>query len=135
MSIDANKAVVKEFFAAFSRGNGNAALDLLADDMTWTVTGTTPLSGTYHGRLSIRDDFLRKVMEVADHDAPLEIKVIELIGEGDKVVARTEGRVTGKYGPYNNAYCHVFTVADGLIRANMEFLDTVLVEQVLFGKN
>ena len=135
MSIEANKEVVKAFFAAFNRGDVDAALDLLANDMTWTLTGTTPLSGTYRGKDSVRDDFFGKVMQQVDHDAPLEINVIELIAEGDKVVARTEGRVTGKYGPYNNTYCHVFTVTDGLIRANMEFLDTVLVEQALFGKS
>ena len=135
MSIEANKEVVKAFFAAFNRGDVDAALDLLANDMTWTLTGTTPLSGTYRGKDSVRDDFFGKVMQQIDHDAPLEINVIELIAEGDKVVARTEGRVTGKYGPYNNTYCHVFTVTDGLIRANMEFLDTVLVEQALFGKS
>ena len=135
MSIEANKEVVKAFFAAFNRGDVDAALDLLANDMTWTLTGTTPLSGTYRGKDSVHDDFFGKVMQQVDHDAPLEINVIELIAEGDKVVARTEGRVTGKYGPYNNTYCHVFTVTDGLIRANMEFLDTVLVEQALFGKS
>ena len=62
------------------------------------------------------------------------MEMVELIAEDDKVVARIKGTVTGKYGPYNNTYCHVFTVRDGKIVENIEHLDTALIETALYGK-
>ena len=134
MSTEANKQIVIDFFAALSRGDTEAGFQLLADDMTWTVIGDTPVSGTYRGLKAIQEDFLGKVFQQIDHEAGIAMEMVELIAEGDKVVARTKGTVTGKYGPYNNTYCHVFTVRDGKIVENIEHLDTALIETALYGK-
>jgi ketosteroid isomerase-like protein len=75
-----------------------------------------------------------EVVKKINPDVGIKMDVIELIAEGDKVVARVKGSVEGKYGPYNNTYCHVFTVRDGLIVENFEHMDTVLVERALYGR-
>ncbi len=134
MSTEANKQVVIDFFAALSRGDNEAGFQLLADDMTWTVIGDTPVSGTYRGLKAIQEDFLGKVFQQIDPEAGIGMEMVELIAEDDKVVARIKGTVTGKYGPYNNTYCHVFTVRDGKIVENIEHLDTALIETALYGK-
>lgn len=131
---EANKKVVNEFFAAFARGDAEAAVALLADDVNWTLIGTTPISGTYEGKQAVVEDFLGTFASLIDHDVPIEIEVLEVIGEGDKVVARTAGKMQGKHGEYNNLYCHVFTVREGLIRENREFADTELIARALYGK-
>ena len=135
MSAEANKQVVSDFFAALSRGDAEAAFALCSDDITWTVIGDTPASGTYRGMKSVQEDFLGKVFQQIDAEAGISMELVELIAEGDKVVARTQGTITGKYGPYNNTYCHVITVHDGKIVEDFEYLDTALIETALYGKH
>ena len=84
MSTEANKQIVKDFFAALSRGDTEAGFQLLADDMTWTVIGDTPVSGTYRGLKAIQEDFLGKVFQQIDHEAGIALEMVELIAEGDK---------------------------------------------------
>ena len=67
MSTEANKQVVIDFFAALSRGDDEAGFQLLADEMTWTVIGDRPVSGTYRGLKAIPEDFLGKVFQQIDH--------------------------------------------------------------------
>lgn len=43
-------------------------------------------------------------------------------------------RTSRSFGPYNNTYCHVFTVRDGKIVAAVEYLDTLLVERAPYGR-
>jgi ketosteroid isomerase-like protein len=39
-------------------------LGALADDLVWTATGTSPISGTYHGRDAYIDGIYSQVCEV-----------------------------------------------------------------------
>ena len=45
-SLEDNKALVRRFWEAFSESRFDDALDLLSDDATWMVAGTTSISGT-----------------------------------------------------------------------------------------
>lgn len=45
--MNANEELLTAAYAAFSRGDLQAYLDMCADSMTWTVPGTTPFSGTH----------------------------------------------------------------------------------------
>ena len=49
-------------------------------------------------------------------------------------VARVQGTIEGKHGPYNNTYCHVFTVHDGKIVEDIEYLDTTLIHKSWYGR-
>ena len=98
------------------------------------MIGDTPVSGTYRGRKAIQEDFLGRLFQQIDHEAGIGMEMVELIAEGDKVVARTRGTIAGKYGPYNNTYCHVFIIRDGKIVENIEHLDTALIETALYAK-
>ena len=46
MSIEANKQLVTDFWAAFSASDFERALSMMAEDATWWVAGTFELSGT-----------------------------------------------------------------------------------------
>lgn len=134
MSTEANKQVIRDFFAKLTGGDMAGALALVHDDVAWTIIGDTPVSKTYRGHKGIEVDLMGEVAKVVDADAGLSIEIIEMIAEGDKVVARAQGTITGNHGPYNNTYCHVFTVRDGKIAEDMEYLDTALIERSLYGK-
>ena len=131
MSLESNKQVVRDFFQAFNGGDLAKALSLTSEDFAWTITGTTAVSGTYTGAAAI-EGLLAQIAEVIDFEQEVRLQIEELIAEGDKVVARVAGKTTAKSGkPYNNTYCHVFTVRDGKIQADLEYLDTALVDDLM----
>ena len=50
MSIAENKKLIQDAFTAWARGDGTAFFKLLAEDVRWTVIGSTPVSRTYTSR-------------------------------------------------------------------------------------
>ena len=134
MSTNTNKQIIRDFFAALSTGNMARVRELLHEDVAWTIIGDTPVSKTFHGIDSFETGIIAAVFKQIDPAAGVRVDITELIAEGDKVVARAQGTIKGLYGPYNNTYCHVFTVRDGKIVDNTEYLDTLLVERSLYGR-
>ena len=53
MGITENKQVVRDFIGALSSGNLKAIDAALADDATWWLPGSLPVSGTHHGKKGI----------------------------------------------------------------------------------
>jgi uncharacterized protein len=51
MAADDNKQLMQHIFAELSQGSSRPIVDRLADDVRWTVMGTTPWSRTYQGKL------------------------------------------------------------------------------------
>ena len=134
MSIEENKQLVRDFFGMRNRGDRKTSEVMVSDDVIWTLIGDTPVSGTFHGKRATMEGLTNKVLEKVENPDDIRMELIELIAEGDKVVARLQGSVPTINGPYNNTYCHVFTIRDGQIVEDIEFLDTVLIEKVLFRK-
>ncbi len=134
MGTEANKQVVRDFFAALSGGNMDRVRELLHKEITWTIIGDTPVSKTFRGHAGVENELLGPVFKQIDASAGAAVEIIELIAEGNKVVCRGQGKATGLYGPYNNTYCHVFTVRDGQIVEDVEYLDTLLIERSLYGR-
>ena len=42
--------LLRDVYEEVSRGNPRPLLEALADDVSWTIIGTAPLSGTYKGK-------------------------------------------------------------------------------------
>ena len=121
MSIEANKALVVKFWEAFSAGRMNEVLDLLTDDATWWVGGSTLLSGTY-----TKPAFAKLVEGVAGM-APKGIRVSPklLTAEGDRVSVEAESYAEISNGrTYQNIYHFMMVVRDGKFSAIREYLDT-----------
>ena len=131
MSLESNKQIVRDYFQAFTGGDLAKAMSLTSENFAWTITGSTAVSGTYTGHAAI-ETLLAQIAEVIDFEQEVALRIEELIAEGDKVVARVAGKTTTKSGkPYNNTYCHVFSVRDGKIQSDLEYLDTALVNDVI----
>ena len=131
MSIAENKQVVLDFYEAGAKGDMDACLALLADDITWTNIGSTKFSGTYVGKQALLDDLLGPLFSQLKTGFSSQIE--RLTGEGEIVVAQTSGNAETTDGtPYNNSYCQVFRVLDGQIVEVKEYMDTALVDAV-FG--
>jgi uncharacterized protein len=132
MGAGENKKLIETMFAELSRGNGAGYLDRLADDVRFTIMGTTKFSGTFNGKDEVVQKLLTPLM--SQLEGGLSITVDGMVAEGDTVVVQARGRSTTKSGkPYNNTYCQVFRVEGGKVKAIAEYLDPELVTQA-FGR-
>ena len=130
MSITENKELVLGFFADIGKGNIQGALDRMAEDLRFTLIGTTRFSGVCKSR----KEFVDRIMAPlgAQLEGPLTITADNLIAEGEFVVVQSHGRSTTRKGvAYDNTYCHVFRIAGGKIGSVTEYLDTELITKAL----
>ena len=121
-----NKKLIQDVFAAWAGGDGMAFFNTLAEDVQWTVIGTSPVSRTYTSRQAFVDGAAKPL--TAKLAGPIQPTVVNIIAEGDNVVLQWEGKATTKAGkPYNNSYCWVMRIADGKVREGTAYIDTELV--------
>jgi uncharacterized protein len=130
VSATENKQLMQNIFSELSKGNGVPFVESLADDICWTIIGSTKFSGTYRGKQAVLDELLRPLFaRFADQYTNTAHR---FIAEDDYVVVECRGRVTTKSGaPYNNTYCWVCHIADGKLQELTEYLDTELVTAAL----
>ena len=127
-----NKEIVRNIFAELSKGNGQAFLDALADDISFTIIGTSKYSGTFNGKQELTTRLLGPL--TAQLEGGLTITPDNFIAEGDYVAMQSHGKAMAKSGKsYNNTYCQVLRFANGKVKELVEYLDTELVTTA-FGK-
>jgi ketosteroid isomerase-like protein len=124
-----NKAMVQDAFAKWSRGDGGAFFALLADDVHWTVIGSTPVSRTYTSKRAFQEGAVHPLGEKLS--GAIQPTVRDIIAEGDKVALQWEGRATGKNGTiYHQTYCWVMRFEGSKVREGTAYLDTELISQL-----
>jgi ketosteroid isomerase-like protein len=132
MSAAENKQFISNMFAELSKGNGDAFLNALADDVSFTIIGSTKYSGTFKGKQELINKLLAPLN--AQIEGGMTITPDNLIADGDFVAMLAHGKALSKNGRrYDNTYCHVFRFANGKVRDVTEYLDTELVTSA-FGK-
>ena len=132
MGAGENKQLIQNMFAELSKGNAHAFLDGMADEVRFTIIGTTTNSGTCNGK----QELVAKVLGplTAQLEGGITLTPHNFIAEGDYVVMQARGQATTKTGkPYNNIYCHVFRLASSKVQEVTEYLDTELITTA-FGK-
>ena len=128
-----NKQVVLGFVEALSRGNIDAVNAALADDATWWLPGSLPVSGTHRGKKGIFDGFLAKAAPLFEPGS-LSIQVQNTIADGNNVAVEWIARgKTVKGKQYENYYNVVFEVKGNKIQAIREYVDTLYAKEVLFS--
>ena len=131
-----NKQRLEQIYAELSKGNVQALLDSLADDIQWTIIGTTVLSGTSHGKAEVIEKRL-KPLRARLADGPIVFSLERFIAEGEYVVMQAHGQATAKSGkPYNNTYCIntyciVGRIVDGKLKEMTDYIDTELITSAL----
>ncbi len=127
-----NKELVRNMFAELSKGNAEGFLGALADNVRFTIIGTSKYSGTYNGKQELTTKLLAPLS--AQLEGGLAITPDNFIAEGNFVAMQAHGKSMSKNGkPYNNTYCQVFTILNGKVQEMTEYLDTELVTAA-FGK-
>jgi len=122
-----NKRLVRQLYAELSKGNTKPFIDCLAEDIRWTVIGTTKFSGTIEGKQNVVNKLFDRV--AAQLNGPTKNTIKNLIAEGEYVVVESSGRVVTAAGkPYNNTYCEIFRLAGGRVTEVTVYLDTALID-------
>jgi len=127
-----NKKLIQEMFAELSKGNTQAFMNSMADDVQFTIMGTTKYSVTCNGKQELVSKVLGPL--AAQLEGGLTITPENFIAEGEFVAMQARGKSTTKSGkPYNNTYCQIFRIINGKVQQVTEYLDTELVTAA-FGK-
>jgi ketosteroid isomerase-like protein len=115
---ETNAALIVSAYEAFSRGNIQSVLTILAEDILWHVPGRGPLSRDYRGPdevLGFFDHFMRL------SDGTFRVQIDEIFAEGDRVVilctetARRGGR------SWSSPQVQVWTIKDGRATAFRQY--------------
>ncbi|MGD9892057.1 MAG: nuclear transport factor 2 family protein [Dehalococcoidia bacterium] len=118
-----NKATIARAFDEWAAGTGGPYA-LLADDATWTIVGTSPMSRRYNSR----QEFLDQVIDPfnARMASPLVPTVRALYADDDWVIALFDAAGTARDGrPYTNTYSWYLRLRDGRIVEAIAFFDTI----------
>jgi ketosteroid isomerase-like protein len=130
MTAAQNKQLLQNVFAETAKGNGRPFVQALADEVSWTIIGSTAWSKTYRGKQAVLDELLGPLnAQLADGN---RITAHRLIAEDDCVVVEARGHNVTKAGdPYQNSYCWIFRLVDGQVVELTEYADTALIDAVL----
>jgi uncharacterized protein len=129
-STRSNEQLIQDAEDRLAHGDGTLWHALLAEDVRWTVMGRTTWSGTYQGKAAVERELLAPLR--AQYAERYRRTPLQLLADGDWVVARCQGQVTLKSGErYDNEYCFLYRLGDGLIHEIIEYGDTALIERVL----
>lgn len=126
-----SRKIVEDVFAGLADGEARPLVSAMRDDVRWTVTGTAPWAKTYAGRQAIVEELFG--MLSARMAGRIRTIPERIVADGDIVVVEARGANTTVDGePYENRYCFVIRVEDGKLAEITEYMDTALVERVLF---
>jgi len=123
--LEANKAVVRRFFAELEAGRVEDAVALFVPDGTfWSPSQRKTSSMAEFSRA------LHWVNSILVE--PMRYELGPITAEDDRVCVIAESFATMKNGKrYNNVYHFYFEVANGLIRVGREYNDTAHVWETL----
>ena len=131
MSADAdNRQVVREAFRPWEQGDPGPFFDLVADDVHWTVIGTSPLSGVFQSKQALFDHSFNRLLDRLD--GPLTTTLVDVSADGDKVFLQFESTGASTTGvDYHQVYCFAMTMRQHRIVEVIAYLDTGLLSAVM----
>ena len=123
MSTDKNVQTVKDFFAAIGRGDREALLALVAEDIEWIIPGEDwPLAGTHRGHAELAA-VLQKASQEVEMTYP---EPPEFVAQGDRVlvVGVATGKIKATNKPFKDDWVFDITVRNGKLTKIREYIDT-----------
>lgn len=127
------KEVVKRIYEEHTKGDLDAVMGHCADDVSFIFPVAEPDLLRYSGAATGKDGFRQRVAHLHEDFVYLDFKVLEMIEEGDRVVARTEirmkRRTTGREFVMQAA--DFWTVKNGKAVELIEYYDSALAARIL----
>ena len=130
---DTNKARVEGVLKAWMTGDGTALQGLLDDNVEWTITGNSLVSGTTHSRAELNAKVLgpfgARFSQSQDRFRPRRISGI--YSDGDTVIAHLDAAGVANDGkPYANTYVWILTMrGDKAVRVTA-FFDSIAFDEL-----
>jgi ketosteroid isomerase-like protein len=126
--LEANKQVVRSFFAAITENRFEDAAQLLAADSSWWSVARRA------DRPALAQ--LERIRGLASEaKSGMTFRLVVLTAEDDRVAAEVEGYAEFDDRVYNNLYFFHLRVAGSRIARLRMYDDTALAEKVLRGSN
>jgi ketosteroid isomerase-like protein len=128
----ATRSVVQRLLDAINVSDFETVSALQSPDLHYWSPGTTEI----HGHCNSRDEYdeMAGIVFGFLDDSGFDLTIDSLIVDGEYAVAQASGKATTKKGvPYNNSYCLIWRVQDGLITEMTEYADTDMVRRVLLA--
>ena len=122
MSIEKNIQTVRDFFAAIGRGDKEALVALVAEDIEWIIPGKDwPLAGTRHGHAGLAD-----LLETASASIETSTEPREFVAQGDRVfvVGFATGKIKATNKTFEDDWIFAITVRDSRLTSIREYIDT-----------
>lgn len=125
-----NKALIQEIFAQIDRGESKLFYERVADHASMTITGRYSWSQTITGKERIARDLYGYVHSLLSKRATTH--AYHYLADGDWVVVEAHGDMVTKAGDaYQNHYCLLYKLQDGMIVEMKEYQDSALCEKLL----
>lgn len=138
MSSVASKEVVIEAWKTFKSHDEERIAAVFTPDAEWIAPrGNATAVALDHTHHMVGAAAIARFIAVEMHKlfADVAIEFTALHADGDAVIVEERMRATLPDGRnYDNAYCFVFIVRDGLIRQVREYMDTMKGWQMVFGQ-
>jgi ketosteroid isomerase-like protein len=123
-----NKVLVQQAFDAWAAGTGSP-YDLLAENVTWTITGNSLASKTYGSREAFIGEVIRPFN--ARMSVGLKPTIRRMYTDGDTVIVFFDASGTAKDGvPYANTYAWFLQLQDGKITNASAFFDSIAFNEL-----
>lgn len=130
MPVNDNKQTIANIYSALAQGDTSAFASACHPDYVWRFPGHYSWAKRFEGQTAIQRDLIMPLYAL--FATQYKSHAINIIGEGDSVVAEVRGDVMTKAGQrYKNEYCFIFKFLDGKIIEVVEYCDTDLIERVL----
>ena len=133
LSIDKNIQTVKDFFAAIGRGDREALLALVTEDIEWIIPGEDwPLAGTHRGHDGVTD-----LLKTASTSVETSTKPREFVAQGDRVlvVGFAKGKIKATSKTFEDYWVFAITVRNGKLTNIREYVDTQALARAARASN
>lgn len=125
-----NREIIAARYAGFARGDFDAVMAPIADDIVWTEADGFPLAGTYVGAKAVTDNVFSAPQR--DWDG-YTLDVDEVLQDGGTVVgvgtySRTY-KATGR--PFTARVVHLWRLKDGMAVKFEQIADTAMVNAAI----
>jgi ketosteroid isomerase-like protein len=107
---NANAALIRSAYDAFSRGDVQGAMASFNEDILWHVPGRGPLSRDYRGHTEVLG-FFGRFMELSR--GTFRVRVDDLLAQGEKVVVLCTESASRGSRSWSSPQVHVWTVKNG----------------------
>ena len=114
----ANAALIKSAYDAFSRGDTKSAFAVFAENILWHVPGRGPLSRDYRGHAEVAG-FFDHFMGLSEGTFRLQID--QILADRDRVVVLCRESASRAGRSWSSPQVHVWTVKDGRATAFWEY--------------